>query len=686
MRIDEVQAHTPFEITDYWGSDPAFQQALARQFGQSSDGQRLWPELSKRLADFSRNVQHEVRPIAELCSRPNTAPRLIQFDEWGRRVDRVETGEGWRGLLEWQSRVGIVGESYNVQGQEGVLENGDISAGGRKRLGDLARLYNFARIFIFSPDCHVALCPTSMTDGAVRVLELYGTDAQKKLYMPKLLTRNFDDAWLAGQWMTEVAGGSDVSMTETVAERLTPCPAGQKPKAGDLYAVRGFKWFSSAADGNMSLALARTDADRSKGSKGLSLFLIPLHKKDRPTLPHGVNYVDETAPSSKYNGIKIHRLKNKLGTQHVPTAELELCGAVAELIGEEGRGVAQIAQVLNLTRMYSANGSVSSIGRSLHILQSYSNKRSVGVHGQAMLLKDIALHNTLVAKIAVTYRALLQLHCNNTRLLGKSEMGTSTREEELRLRLLTPVGKAYGALRASECIAQAIECMGGQGYMQENPLTTIFRDDFVGRIWEGTPSVLSLDVARVHSQTKGLAVGSWLKDSGESLQSAYSQLTAASLGAGLQQTLDQTASTLRDTLIEMEKVFISGKALLSKSDDMRPARPLLELLGIVEGGVQLLNQAAWATQKPSMIESDPRIDVQVAARWICGPEGGLAQVRATLQALISDQLKSQTESDIAYNARSTLDSTLVQQAAQGAGLMRGTRSVSEVSYATRPKL
>lgn len=266
-------------------------------------------------------------------------------------------------------------------------------------------------------------------------------------------------------------------MSETVAHKVSL--AGQpasKGKAGDVYTVSGFKWFSSAIDGNMSLALARTDADLTKGSRGLSLFLIPLHKKDRPILPEGTNFKDKTPPTSPYNGIKVHRLKHKLGTQLVPTAEIEIDGALAELVGEEGRGVSQIAQMLNITRIYSANGSISSVGRALHILQSYSSQRRVGVRGSAVFLKDITMHNALLARVAVNYRALLQLQWNITRLMGKSESGASTEREERRLRLFTPVAKAFAATRATDCLVQAIECMGGQGFMQENPLTTLFRD------------------------------------------------------------------------------------------------------------------------------------------------------------------------------------------------------------------
>ncbi|PWN36238.1 uncharacterized protein FA14DRAFT_155643 [Meira miltonrushii] len=683
MRVDEVQPHTPFVVKDYWSSDAPFRFALARQFSQSKQGKEYWPELSKRLEEFSLKVEREARPLAKLCDRPNQEPRLVQFNEWGQRIDSVETSEGWRGLLQWQMANGIVSESYPAQGQEDSVNNHNISAGGRDRLGEIARMYNFARTLIFTPDSQVAVCPTSMTDGAARVLELYGTSSQKQKYLPKLFGRTPDKFWLSGQWMTEVAGGSDVSMTETVAEPLISRSPGQKAQPGDLYIVNGFKWFSSAADGNMTLALARTDSDRAKGSKGLSLFLIPLHKKDRAPIPTNTKYTDQTAPTSKYNGIKVHRLKNKLGTKHVPTAELEICGAVAELIGEEGRGVAQIAQVLNITRTYCISASTCSIGVALQILQDYANRRKVGVHGQAeTLLKDLPLHNTLIAKVAIHYRAMLQLHLNITRLLGKNEAKTTTEAEERRLRLLTPVGKAFGAVRASDCLAQSIECLGGQGYMHETILTTALRDDFVSRIWEGTPSVLSLDVVRVHAQTKGAALIEWLQDSAQSLQRSNDQLQNT---LGQDDVLTKTVSTLRDTLREMKTVYLNEKAFKTASGtDMRLARPLLDSIAIVECGCQLLNQAAWSTQT-EMQHGNAKLELQIASRWVCGPEGGLAIVRNTMRDLAQGKMDVDTERHIAYGLDHEVESLQTSQSTQSSS-NRSSNTSRESSILAKSKL
>lgn len=399
----------------------------------------------------------------------------------------------------------------------------------------------------------------------------------------------------------------------------------------------------------MTLALARTNPDRSKGSKGLSLFLIPLDKKDRSPIPANANYTDQIASTSKYNGIKIHRLKNKLGTKHVPTAELEICGAIAELIGEEGRGVAQIAQVLNITRTYCISGSTCSLGIALQVLQDYANKRKVGVHGQAeTLLKDLPLHNTLIAKVAIHYRAMLQFHLNITRILGKSETRITSEREERRLRLLTPVGKAFAAVRASDCLAQSIECLGGQGYMHETILTTALRDDFVSRIWEGTPSVLSLDVIRVHIQSGGKALLEWIEDSYQSIQQSNDQLQH--IFENDETLLKRSITVLHQTLQEIKTIYLTGdsfKTAIKEGIDFRLGRPLLDSLAIVECGCQLLAQAAWSTQT-SMPHGNAQLELQIASRWICGPEGGLAIVRNTMNDLARGIMDVNTERHIAY--------------------------------------
>lgn len=145
--------------------------------------------------------------------------------------------------------------------------------------------------YLFGPDGLYVGCPISMTDGCARVLELAGDKELQDKLLPLLCSRDPKVAWTAGQWMTERPGGSDVSLTETVARPLDP----SRTQPGDKFILDGFKWFSSATDGNVALALARTGGP---GSRGLSLFLVELRDD------HG-----------QTNGIYVHRLKKKFGTK-----------------------------------------------------------------------------------------------------------------------------------------------------------------------------------------------------------------------------------------------------------------------------------------------------------------------------------------------------------------------------------
>lgn len=273
-------------------------------------------------------------------------------------------------------------------------------------------------------------------------------------------------AFTAGQWMTEVSedllwclashvnmqrpGGSDVSLTETKATPSRP----SAHSLGDTYTLDGFKWFSSATDSDVAVALARTGT-MEQGSRGLSLFLVPL----RLPLFHGL-----ASPIS--NNIYVHRLKEKLGTRAVPTAELSLEGTEAYLIGTPGAGVKHIVPVLGITRIHSAVGSIGALRRGLAIARSYASVRRI--EGGKRFLSESPLHVAELAKISLTYRALAHMTFGVAHLLGKSECGTATTDDELRLRLLTPVVKAFSAEKAVVALEECMASLGGQGYMEEN--------------------------------------------------------------------------------------------------------------------------------------------------------------------------------------------------------------------------
>jgi alkylation response protein AidB-like acyl-CoA dehydrogenase len=302
--------------------------------------------------------------------------------------------------------------------------------------------------------------------------------------------------------MTERTGGSDVSGTETVAQRLSSEEIRQEAEAGQdkdaigmplgPWKIDGFKWFSSATDSEMAVLLARTSTG------GLSAFYIPMRRRTGRTIP-SINGVDPETHGTELNGIRIQRLKNKLGTKSLPTAELELKGARGWLIGEEGRGVKEISAILNITRLTTAAGSAANWARGLAICRAYSKVRKV----RGGLLQDNPQHLLWMADETVKYYAGTHFAFFGVALQGTmeqdwEEMVRGTRAENLipadkgvvsaLMRLLTPVMKAQVSVASVDGLRNCMECLGGVGYCENNEdgglmnIAKIYRDNLVNPV------------------------------------------------------------------------------------------------------------------------------------------------------------------------------------------------------------
>jgi alkylation response protein AidB-like acyl-CoA dehydrogenase len=298
-----------------------------------------------------------------------------------------------------------------------------------------------------------------MTDGAARCLELYADPSLREHALPHLTSRDPSQFWTSGQWMTERTGGSDVSGTSTMAR----CEDG-------VYRLYGTKWFTSATTSQMALTLARAD-----GGQGLSLFYLEL-RDDAGAL----------------RGIRVLRLKDKLGTKALPTAELTLDGTPARLVGEPGRGVRSIATMLTLTRLHNACASVAGMRRAINLARSYAASRVA--FGRPLI--EHPLHIETLAALEVECQAALHLLFFLVELLGKDECREASDADRALLRLLTPVAKLFTAKQAIAVASEAIEAFGGAGYIEDTGLPRLLRDAQVLSIWEGTTNVLSLDVLR----------------------------------------------------------------------------------------------------------------------------------------------------------------------------------------------
>lgn len=280
--------------------------------------------------------------------------------------------------------------------------------------------------------------------------------------------------------MTEKGGGSDVaSGTETVAIH----------ESGDQYKLYGYKWFSSATDADMSLTLARitdTNGNHTPGTKGLTMFYLQTFGEQ----------------TNELNGISVVKLKNKLGTRQLPTAELLLDGTLAYKMSDEGRGVAAIADMLQITRLHNSISAVACMRRCVMLSTDYAKKR----RAFGKFLNEYPLHSRTLAKLEVEARAGFVLTMEMARLLGKVENNSATNEDKLILRLMNPVTKLYTAKQAIATASESLEAIGGQGYIEDTFLPRALRDAQVLSIWEGTTNVLSLDVLRVLMKTNGEAL------------------------------------------------------------------------------------------------------------------------------------------------------------------------------------
>ena len=323
---------------------------------------------------------------------------------------------------------------------------------------------------LYAPASGLYSCPLAMTDGAAQTLMSSDQSLPEvKKALSRLTSRDPNYFWTSGQWMTEKRGGSDVQgATETTATLIPQSESG-------WYNLNGYKWFSSATDSDMALLLARHGSLTENDN--LSMFFLQTR---------------DYSNDGKLNGIQIVKLKNKMGTRQLPTAELLLTNAKARLLSEEGRGVAKISSMLGITRLHNIINSVGYQRKMTSLAQDYSKRR-------VAFGKPIAthpLHIRTLAQMEVETRGNTVLMIDLARQQGLEDSGSIGDNDKLLLRLMTPVAKLYTAKKAIELASEGIEAFGAQGYIEDTGIPGILRDAQVLPIWEGTSNVQALDVLR----------------------------------------------------------------------------------------------------------------------------------------------------------------------------------------------
>ncbi|HUJ60508.1 MAG TPA: acyl-CoA dehydrogenase family protein [Kofleriaceae bacterium] len=426
----------------------AFFQDPPRLGNQFDDDAMLVSWIARHLPAVADELRGLGALAAELYPRQladrTNEPVLIQWDAWGNRIDQISVSPLWR------------------EAQRLAARHGMVAAGYEPRHGAHARTHQFAIVHLLGPSLDVYSCPLAMTDGAARTLIASGNAQLIERYVPLLTSRDPDVMWTSGQWMTERTGGSDVAHTETVAR-----------KDGDRWRLYGTKWFTSATTSQIALTLARPEGN-ADGSRGLALFLVELRDA-----------------RGRLRDIQVNRLKDKLGTRKVPTAELALDGTPAIMVGAAEGGVRQITPMLSITRTWNAISAVSAMRRGLALARDYARRRTAF----GALLVDKPLHADTLAMLEAEYAGAFCLAFRSAHLIGVLEHGGDP-QAELLARALVPIAKLCTAKQAVAVTSEAIEACGGAGYVEDTGLPRILADAQVLPIWEGTTNVLSLDTLR----------------------------------------------------------------------------------------------------------------------------------------------------------------------------------------------
>lgn len=398
----------------------------------------------------------ELDALASLADR--NPPTLRNYDATGERIDAVDHHPAFVEMERHAfSRFGLAAMSH----RPGVL--GWPTA--------VPHVVKYALSYLFAQSEFGLLCPVSMSDSAARMLRYYGSDDLKSRYPARLITTDFDSLWQATQWMTEKTGGSDVGSSTTLA----------RCDEHGVWRLWGDKWFCSNAKADMALTLARPEGAPA-GTRGLAMFLVPR------VLPDGTR-----------NSLHLLRLKDKLGSRSMASAEVRYEGAVAYLVGDANRGFRQMMEMVNVSRLSNAMRAAGIMRRCL--LESTVHARARNAFGQPLSALPLLRANLL--EMLVDVEAAASVVLNAAAVIDQWDAGTSSARRLFRV--LTPLAKYWITLRARAVTGEAMTIRGGNGYIEEWVNPRLLRDSHLGSIWEGASNIVALDVQRALTRDDGEA-------------------------------------------------------------------------------------------------------------------------------------------------------------------------------------
>lgn len=473
MADEILNQSPPLSGGNAWRSDPLLVQIT----------ETLADPVRKELDALGRFVRtEEAQEIARLAN--TETPKLKTHDRQGRRIDLVEYHPAYHALMRRAAASGL---------QCSIWESGESEAGHRHR-SRAARFHLTAQL-----ECG-HLCPITMTSASLGALA--SSPALFQEWTPRVTSRKYDPSQKApmtkagltiGMGMTEKQGGTDVRANTTRAERA----------GGNLYHLTGHKWFMSAPMSDAFLMLAQT-------TEGLSCFLVPRILGD-----------------GSANGLKFQRLKDKLGNRSNASSEVEFSGVLGEIVGEPGAGVKTIMDMVTLTRLDCALANAGLMRAGL--AEAVNHTRHRRVFGKP--LADQPLMQRVLADMALDVAGATALSMRLARAFDES---ANDKGEAAFARVMTPVVKYWVCKSAPSLLYEAMECLGGNGYVEEGVLARHYREAPVNAIWEGSGNVMALDVLRVLNRAPALfndVIAGIERDLGEAAPGASAVLRAALVSA-----------------------------------------------------------------------------------------------------------------------------------------------------------
>src|ERR1700754_1959571 len=517
----------PFEDVDLFTLDGPLADAVAANGGASAQ---------QELSEFGKHWGS-----AEMAARGRVAneytPKLRVFDSRGNRRDEVEFHPAYHELMARSAHAGAHNSTWNALGKP---------AGGAAEVVRAAKFYMAAGV----ETGH--LCPITMTRASVAALA-----AQPDLLartMPFIGTRAYDPSFAPwptkrgmtlGMGMTEKQGGTDVRSNMTRAVR-----------DGDAYRILGHKWFMSAPMCDAFLVLAQAD-------EGLTCFFMPRF-----------------TPDGSVNAIQFQRLKDKLGNRSNASSEVEFVNAYATRVGEEGKGIRTIIQMVQLTRQDCAIASAGLMRSGLAHALHHARHRSVFQKH----LADQPLMQAVLADMALHVEASVALVMRLCRSFDRASQDAS---EAAYMRLLTPAIKYWTCKNAPGFLYEAMECLGGNGYVEEGILARHYRESPVNAIWEGSGNVMCLDVLRALSREPEVASSIVHELTGETLGLAGAADAAAFVGKAFRRPDSERVARLAVEKLAMLAAAAALNGVSPRGAELFAASRLAENHASMYGAVDL---------------------------------------------------------------------------------------------------